>query len=469
MKKIWLLIFILSITSLKANDCIDKAFESFQYKDYNSAITQLKSCESDILNGSSDEDIIKYYYGVGRSYLELDEIDSAFKYQLISYNLKKSLSIEKNLNLSLNDLGIIYNRIGLPHKSIYLLNYAIKLNIKSGNDKLLFYNYLNLGVSYNDMKFRDSTIKYYLLARELLNKVDNFDSSKLYNNIAVFYQDIGDYNNSIKYFNIALKTRTSNQLEQLKWITNLELSYLYQDKLISTKNLIDYYNKAISYDAQYYISDALFKLSQFNISNRELSFDYLKKSINIQTVLKNYVGALSILREHKSYLDTKGIFQTELITLENQLLAFNSNRIAEEYGNEMRINQESELLIEHLENELYYTNIGFYGLLSIILLFFSLITISVFAIKKYKLVNKFITLFRQQNNHLLEGTKATKSELGKLTFMLDKRLDYQGNELLFLTLDKIINDINNFDTIHISSSNKEAECQILQHQRIING
>ncbi|MFA7326040.1 MAG: hypothetical protein WC121_05200 [Candidatus Kapaibacterium sp.] len=466
MKKIFILIFILSITSLDANEYIDKAFVSFQNKDYNSAITQLKSCEGVILNGSSDEDIIKYYYGVGRSYLELDEIDSAFKYQLISYNLKKSLRIEENLNLSLNDLGIIYNKIGLPHKSIFFLNNAIILNKKLGKKNLLYYNYLNLGVTYNDLNFKDSTKKYYLLAKELSYTVDELGKSKLYNNLAVLYQDYGDFEKAIKYSKNAINTNDQNQLESLKWLTNLELTYLYQGAEPTDNNILDYYEKATNRDAQYYISDALFKLSLFNISNNELSFAYIKESIDGFNKLKNYVGALSVLREYKKLSESKGIVNPELLTIENQLLVANTNRIAQEYGNEMRINQESEVLINNLQKEIYYANIGFYGLLFIILFLISFIAITIYAIRKYNLVNKFIELIRNTNNHNLEGTNNAKSDLGKLTYMLDQRLKYKGNEQVYSTLDNIINNVNNIDTTFISSSNKEAEIQLLTREKI---
>lgn len=467
--KILFLLFTMAISLLSANDCIDSAFSSFKEKDYNAAITKLKNCEEIILKESSDEDIIKYYYGIGRSYLEMDLIDSAFKYELISYNLKKSLNHEADLNLSLNDLGIIFNKIGLPHKSIFLLNNAIKINYKSGNKNLLYYNYLNLGVTYNDLNFKDSTKKYYLLAKELLHTVDNFGKSKLYNNLAVLHQDLGEFDNAILYSRKAIKTNDQNKLESLKWITNLELTYLYQTNDTSSNSLKLYFEKAKESNIQFYLADVYFKLSLYNIENKELSMGYLKKSIDGLSKLKNYVGALSILREYIKLSDSKGLVNPVLLTIEKQLLSANTNRIAQEYGNEMKINQEAEVLINNLNEDLLYANIGFYGLLFIILTFISLISITTYAVRKFNLVNKIINLIRNTNNYNIEGTKNAKSELGKLTFMLDQRLQYYGNEQLFLTLDKIINNVNNLDTMNISSSNKEAECQILQHRRITNG
>lgn len=464
-----IVLLTITISSLHANDCIDNAFKSFQNKEYNKAVSELKSCERDILRSNSDEDIIKLYFGLGRSYLELGNIDSAFKYQLISYNLKKSLGIENNLNLSLNDLGIIYNKIGLPHKSIFLLNKAIRINSKSSNEKLLYYNYLNLGVTYNDLNFKDSTKKYYLLAKELLHTVDDFGKSKLYNNLAVLYKDFLDYENAVQYSKKAINTYNKNELESLKWVTNLELSYLNQSKISTSSNLEIYLGKALKSNIQYFIADAYFKLGLFNIENQELSFGYIKKSINGLSKLKNYVGALSVLREYIKLSDSKTSVNPELLIIENQLLSANTNRIAKEYENEMRINQQAEVLIKSLNEDLLYANIGFYGLLFIILSFISLISISTYAIRKYKLVNKIVNLIRSTNNYNIEGTKNARSELGKLTYMLDKRLQYNGNEQLFITLDKIINNVNNINTFNISSSNKEAECQILQHQQIMNG
>ncbi len=465
MKKIWVLVFILSIASLEANDCIDKAFVSFQKKDYKAAIAKLKSCEEEILGGNSNKDIIKYYYGLGRSYLEMGVIDSAFKYQLISYNLKKSLNEETNLNLSLNDLGILYNKKGLPHKSLFFLNNAIKLNSEIGNKELLFNNYLNLGVTYDDLNFKDSTEKYYLLALELINEVDSEEKSNLYNNLGVLYKKYRDYDNSIIYLTKAIETYNQDELEHLKSLTNLELTYFYKNESTSTNSLIKYNELAQISNTQYFMADAYFKLSLFNIDNKELSMEYIKKSIRILNSIQNFNGSLYILREYKQLSDSKGIVNPELEAIENQLLVANVNRIAQEYGNEMKIIQESEVLINNLQKELYYTNIGYYGLLLIILAIISLVAISIYAIKKYKLVNKFIELIRNTNSHNIVGTNSAKSELGKLTYMLDQRLKYKGNEQVYSTLDNIINNVNNLDTIYISSSNKEAENQLLQHQR----
>lgn len=464
-----MVIIFIGISLQAKEDCIESAFKLYQSSDYKSAIVSLKKCESSILEHESDKGIIKYYYGLGKSYLKLGKIDSAFKYQLIAFNLKNSLDIKDNLNLSLNDLGIIYNKIGLPHKSIFFLNNAIKLNLESGNRELLYDNYLNLGVTYSDLNLNDSTYKYYMLASDLSDAVNNKTKSILYNNISVLYQDKSNYLEAIKYSKLALSNNNKVSLTNLKYSTNLDILYFLKDGIKNLERVNNYYNNAKSENSKYHLADALYKLSILTSDDTNKSISYLNKSIDLLSSFENYTGAIYTLNKFKKYSISSNYDQSELDNLEKELLAANTSRIAREYGSELRSNQESQTIISKLETELYYTNIGFYGLGFIIVLFLSTGILTFYAINKYKVLNRIIDLIRNTNDYNLSETNNAKNNLGKLTYYLDNRLNYEGNEFLFNTLDDIIGNVNNLNVKQISSTNKEAECQILQHQQITHG
>lgn len=466
---IFILIFSLNTYS---NVCIDNAFKDFKLNKYESAISQLKSCEAKILDSEDPELLSKYYYGLGRSYLELGIIDSAFKYELKSFNIKKSFELNENLNLSYNDLGIIYNKIGLPHKSIFFLNNAIRINLNNSNNELLYNNYLNIGISYKDLAVLDSTEKYFLMALKINSSVNAIELSKLYNNIAVLYQEQNKYKESITYSKMAIESKGISEIKKLKYSTNLELTKLLNNEKHDKKIFRTYFNNSERLTDKNYLADALFKLSIVNKSNYIISLEYLNKFISLLRSDKNYNGCLIQLKAYKNNINISilnaNIFNS-INSLEKTLLSLNTRRIAKEYGNELKINQESDIQITNLKTDLKYANLGFYGLLFFFIFIFSIVILTILWIKKNNIVQRLIERIVINNRYNHGLSNGTKSELGKLLFLLDTRLDYNSNKLIFNTIDKVIHNVNNIDSQIFSNNLKEAECQILQHQQITNG
>lgn len=466
-------IFIIIINShLLSHECIDNAFNKFQQKDYKNAILLLKDCESNILEEDDSALLAKYYYGLGRSYLELGVIDSAFKYELKSYNIKKAFNLKDNLNLSYNDLGLLYNKMGLQHKSIFFLNNAIKINLSNKNNELLFSNYLNLGNTYSDLRFLDSAESYYLKALNISENEDGIERGKVYNNLAVLYQESNEFDESFKFSEKALSLIDTENKYYYQWKTNHELSKIYSNSIYDKQLFYDYITYSKNSNSVLKRCDALFKLSIVEAKSQSESINYIKQSIELLKSIKNYHGAIVVLNEYESHLKNQNI------NLENQefissyklnLLELNTQRLASEYGNELNINHESENQISELKSELMYANIGFYSLLVLILISISTIIMALMWVRKNKILQRIIIRFRERNNFNNNLSSSAKSDLGKLTFILDKKLEYEGNELIFSTLDSLINNINNIDSQLISNNIKEAECQILQHQQITTG
>lgn len=469
--KILLLFLIFNIVAY-SNECIDKAFVKFQNKDYLSAISILKSCESNIINKDDSKLLTKYYYGLGRSYLELGNIDSAFKYELIAYNLKRSFNLDANLNLSLNDLGILYNKKGLPHKSIFLLNNAIRLNKSKSNNELLYSNYINIGVSYKDLGLIDSAENYYLKALKINIKDNSIKRSKIYNNIGVLYQEQGNYQKSKKYLKLALESKGIDEIMKYQYLTSMEITKFYNNELINEELFHIYLNKVINSPDYYFLADAQYKLSLINKTNFKKSKYHLIKSINLMIKNENYNGGLMLLYEYERHylVMNEGIkISSYLDSLERKLLSLNTARIAKEYGNELKINQESEIQISNLKSELKYSNIRFYGLLTFLILVVISVFLIILWIKKNRIIQKLILRVISYNSYNKALSKDTKSNLGKLTYLLDYKLDSNNNKLIFKILDNIIQDVNKIESYNFSNNIKEVECQILQHQQITNG
>lgn len=458
--------------SVYSNECIDKAFDKFQQKGYINAISLLKGCETNILEEDDSALLSKYYYGIGRSYLELGIIDSAFKYELKSYNIKKAFNLMSNINLSYNDLGLLYNKKGLQHKSIFFLNNAIRINLEKDNKELLFGNYLNLGITYKDLRLLDSASKYYLKSIEISQNLADIEKGKIYNNLAVLYQESDNYNESILFSKKALKLKVSEKLLHLQWKTNYELSKLYSDLPFNKDSFKQYQNVSLNSKSILAQCDALFKLSLVEIKSQNKSINYLKQSIELLKSIGNYHGAIVALNEYEKHMIKSNISPENhkfISSYKLTLLELNTIRLAKEYGNELNINQESAKQILDLKSELMYTNIGFYSLLLLILISISTIIMTGFWIRKNKILQSLIQKIRDSNNFNNSLSNSAKSDLGRLTFILDNRLDYEGNEILFNTLDNLINKVNNIDSHIISNNLKEAQCQILQHQQITTG
>jgi len=193
----------------------------------------------------------KNYSVIGEAFRAIGTYDLALE------NLNKALKIsidngdEKGQANIYNRLAAVYHEISFKEfdtaasfKADELANKSINLTDNS-KDKELYISNLNIiGAAYtfrNDVK---NALKYFLLALDEADKLDNYaDKPNIMNNIATLYNQIGDYKTAIEY---ALKShiisdKSGIKVYRLESARDLIRSYI---KLGEYKKACDYYEEA---------------------------------------------------------------------------------------------------------------------------------------------------------------------------------------------------------------------------------
>lgn len=189
--------------------------------------------------------IISYNYSDGGNYTEAKKyvnkgIDTATKYLEDTHTVFAEL---------LNALGYAYRIEGNLHESISCYKKAIKINTKYGSSYELAVTLNNLGISYR-------LAGYYNKSLDALNECKNIiipllgpnhaNVAWLYSNIALVYENIDDFFNSLEY-TLKAKEILTNQTDFNKYhlapiYTNLGNTYIH---LKEYKTAIEYHQQAV--------------------------------------------------------------------------------------------------------------------------------------------------------------------------------------------------------------------------------
>lgn len=150
------------------------------------------------------------YFLQGQIYYALGNIEQSLYYHNIALDIRiKKLGIENSsTGSSYNSIGMIYNIKGDYQNA---LDYYFKaLNIKIKNFGENYYDvsvlYSNIAATYFAMGENDIAIEYYLKSASIRKNImeeDNPSFGFLYNNLAMAFRVNEDFNNALKYSELA--------------------------------------------------------------------------------------------------------------------------------------------------------------------------------------------------------------------------------------------------------------------------
>jgi len=199
MKKALIIFFLfLSLSAFKniayAETPIDACFNLNKAGDYKRAIEAGK-----IAVEKYPEDVLAYSC-LGVAYYNIGELKLAYE------NMKKAESLTNNKEI----LMYIYNRIGLilarmDYSDDALLYFSRSLNLARdlGNTDMQADLLNNIAAIYDDKGELDKALSYY--EESLSLKTNEKDKAPTYNNIALIYYKKGDYQEVVEYFQKAIE------------------------------------------------------------------------------------------------------------------------------------------------------------------------------------------------------------------------------------------------------------------------
>lgn len=237
------------------------------YKDIVSSIVE----KSESANDSAS--LAKAYNYIGDYYFKTQKTDSSFMF----YKKAESLYLNLDDDIKLGRLYISFSRayfiVNDYGSSEFMAVKALKI-LKNTSDTISIYEaYSLLGINSNLMRQSEQALKYHNLALDILAK-SNFDSffqfkASTYNNIGTVYQNMGEYEKAIRYFQMSLNEKNhllNNPDSYAKALDNLA----YTNFLIKDfRNLPDLFFESIK------IKDSLNLTSSLINSKNSLSEYYL--------------------------------------------------------------------------------------------------------------------------------------------------------------------------------------------------
>ncbi len=430
-------VLLLVALSLSANSDIDSAFESYRKGDHKTAIEILRKTISELDNRKNNSESINL--GIPDNYSNKNENDSAFKYNLVTYNIEQMNNENSNATVTLYSLGINYLDKGLTHQAIYYFKNAIESNLDYKEELHIKSGFINLGNAFSNINLADSSIKYYELALDLTNDDDKQGKAFLLGTLGIEYFKNGDYDTAEKYLEQSLPYLNSSlsELDSLYYLTNFIALQLHKGNRSQVSTVENYY-KFTKMQNKIYFADANFKLAVYHLSLNEekKAIKYLNTASELFIETGNIQRAINstnyLINNYPKLAGQLSYSLEKLINMQTVLYS-------EALQSEVKLKMESENIAENLRDDLYYSEMSSYLMLLILVSFISIVGAVVIRIKSQKNISRLL-------HDLYEIRAIRKStmnnNLGKLSSYIAIRDDIQGVEVIGKLLDDVIHDYN---------------------------
>lgn len=444
MKKylIILITFSFLTMNLMSRDCLDKAWKQYKKHEYQQAIKSMNSCLDDIISDGKPEELDYAFFGLSNNYKKLGEIDSALKYILIAHDLEKKNNLDESKTL--NQLGSIYIEKGLNHQALYYFKKALELNREMGNSTSMEINLSNIGFVYTNLHMVDSANIYLNSAIKVMNH-NTKRNPMLLSYIAYSFFQNQDYPNSLTYMEQSYNSlsSTNNKLETLIISTNLELVKLFNNKEYNPTIFSDYLEYTRSNRNSIYFADANYKMSIIASikNNPENGISYLNIANSIYVELGNIQKAKGIT---STFLLSNNLSQSsKLKYTENQLSELLNLEYSKQLEKDLEARISSDTYIANMEEELYYSEISFYMILSVLISVLFSIGITIYRIRKNNYIKKLIESY---NNYLeliyqLDSNRL-KLNLSRISNYMAFDKSFQDKKLFTELVDEVVKDTN---------------------------
>jgi tetratricopeptide (TPR) repeat protein len=421
-----------------SRDCLDKSWKQYKNHEYQQAIESINSCLDDIISDGKPKEMDYAFFGLANNYIKLGDVDSALKYILIAYDLEKKYELDQSKTL--NELGLIYIEKGMNHQAIYYLKKAKELNLNSNNKIEYKRNLSNLGFAYTNLEMKDSATAYLNSALKMSD--DELKTNPmLLNYLAVSFFQNKDYSKSLYYLEQSFKNLTTknNQLEIFIISTNLELVKLYNNMEINSSIFKEYLTFTKAKQNSRYFADANYKMSIIVSKEKDLKEGtrYLNVANSIYVELGNILKAKEIT---KTFLLANKISKvSNLKYSENELTELLNIEYSKQLEKDLEARISSDSYIVNMKEELYYSEISFYMVLSILISVLFTIGIAIYRIRK----NNYIKMLIESYNNYLEliyqlDSNRLKLNLSKITNYMALDNTFREKQIFTELVDEVV-------------------------------
>lgn len=169
------------------------------------------------------------YNNIGVIYDFMGNLDSAFYYYKLGYDLRKKLNDQDGLSSSAGNLGLLYLNKGDFKTALDYLFEAKKLAEKMKDSSSISSCYTNIGLCYDNQGNYKKALEYYRRSVVIDSTMhDDLDLAIGYNNIGSVYFTLKEYERSLYYHNksFAIRKKAGNRSGLAESYRNLALVYV---------------------------------------------------------------------------------------------------------------------------------------------------------------------------------------------------------------------------------------------------
>ena len=272
------------------------------------------------------------FNNIGLIYQEMGLYDNAIKYHKNAYSIRLKDNLLKDQASSLNNIGICYRNKKDYKKAIETFNKGIETAKKAENLQELSKNIENLGSVYVDLEQYKKALSYNLEAEKIRKKIGESPKEKLLldSYIAICYNKLKNYSLSLTYCNDALKILKNNEalkayasdLYRVAASTNYALGNIEKGDHFNYQNNI-LLKKIFSQDNSKHIAELETKYQTAQKEKLILQQQAESKQKNIWLILISSIAIIGLLLFRQQRLKSRQ--QKEQARLENELLQEQSN------------------------------------------------------------------------------------------------------------------------------------------------
>jgi len=169
-----------------------------------------------------DPNNLKAHYCLGRSYYKIGELKLALEHMKRAERLT---SDKEELMYIYNWLGLIYRRMDYLDDALLYYSRSLMLAIDLENESMQASVLNNIAVIYDNKGELDKALGYF--EESLRLQTDEKEKATTYNNIAIIYDNKGDYQEAVEYFQkaIEISERYGDYHRVSMWKLNLGVTY----------------------------------------------------------------------------------------------------------------------------------------------------------------------------------------------------------------------------------------------------
>lgn len=273
--------------SIEINDSIRLA-QSYSRKgvvfyytgDFNSALEFYKKSSTIFEMLDCKELLLRDYNNIALVYKQQKQYPIAINYFKESIRLGQLLNHKSNLALNYNNLGIVYRSMGELDSAFLCYNKALELNRIPNNKQYQAYIFNNIGNIYFDNQDYQEALTFYFRSLSLNMQLKNkYEQVNVENNIANTYLKLKSYKLSLRHLQNNIKTIEELNSTTLK-LANIDIWIDYYNAIGDYSNSIKYYKLYI------HIKDSLNQLEQekkyelinslYQAEKKDLEINFLK-------------------------------------------------------------------------------------------------------------------------------------------------------------------------------------------------